>query len=73
MDERLHSLLAALPQLPERSDGTFEQITDLVQIAEKLGMSGAAELLNEKLDFSRKCGLTKFIDTTHKLLTQDKS
>lgn len=54
MDERLHSLVNALPYLPERTDSCFEQITDLVQIAEKLGMCEAVKFLNDKLDFYRK-------------------
>lgn len=54
MDERLQSLLNALPHLPERTDSCFEQLIDLAQIAEKLGMCEAMKWLNDKLDFSRK-------------------
>lgn len=54
MDERLQSLVNALPQLPDRSDSAFEQVTDLVVIAQKLGMLDAIVYLNEKLDFTRK-------------------
>jgi hypothetical protein len=54
MDERLKSLLNALPMLPERTDGGIEQIADLVLIAEKLGMKDAAAFLTEKLEFARK-------------------
>lgn len=54
MDARLTSLLNAMPSFPQRTDNVGAQMVDLVQFAEKLGMTEVVEGLNEKIDFYRK-------------------
>lgn len=38
-------LLAKIPQEPQRQDSTKEQLQDLVQVAQKLGMYDAADYI----------------------------
>lgn len=54
MDERLRSLVNALPMLPARTDGGIEQLSDLILIAEKLGMVAIVDHLKNQIDFARK-------------------
>lgn len=41
----LKEVLATLPQFPQRQDGTSDQLADLVQVANRLGMYDAADYL----------------------------
>jgi LmbE family N-acetylglucosaminyl deacetylase len=54
MDEQLRSLVSALPTFPDRMDDVFQQVSDLVEIAQKLGMTGAANYLTTDLNYFRK-------------------
>ena len=50
MNETLQSLLAAIPQQPQRQDGTRAQLVDLERFAVKLGLYDAAEVLRGVLN-----------------------
>lgn len=43
--EDLKSVLSKLPKLPQRQDGSKDQLRDLIPFANKLGMYDAADVL----------------------------
>jgi hypothetical protein len=45
MPENLQTLLAALPQQPQRQDATNDQLRDLAVFANRLGLYDAADLI----------------------------
>lgn len=54
MDAKKHQLLELIPQQSQRCDSAFDQLTDLIAVAEKLGMTEATNYLQPKLDMARK-------------------
>lgn len=54
MNEQLRSLVTALPTLPDSPEDLYHQISDLLEIARKLGMTGAANYLAAEIEHSRR-------------------
>ena len=46
------SMLAQIPSLPQRQDGCVDQLRDLYQVANKLGMHDAADIIREAMKMS---------------------
>jgi hypothetical protein len=49
MPDHLKALLAAMPQQPQRQDGTNAQLRDLAVFANRLGLYDAADILRHLL------------------------
>lgn len=47
---RYHEILRAIPQQPQRQDGTNDQLRDLRDFAVRLGMYDAADLIRNILE-----------------------
>ena len=45
MNDNLRDAIKAMPSLPQRQDGTMDQLRDLERVAVKLGMYDAADQL----------------------------
>ncbi len=50
MPTHLQAVLAAIPQQPQRQDSTNDQLRDLRDFANKLGLYDAADLLRVMLE-----------------------
>jgi hypothetical protein len=49
MPENLKTLLATMPQQPQRQDSTNNKLRDLVAFANRLGVYDAADLIRGKI------------------------
>ena len=52
--QRRAKLLKLIPQMEQRQDATCEQLSDLILVADRLGMYDAVEALNLWLEATRK-------------------